>query len=330
MSDHENIEGESDSERDDWGEGLHQAHDKLFGTTFETPENTAALLKAKLPAALVAAFNWGSLRLRPGSFVAPDFRRAHTDLLFSVELDGRDALVYILFEHQSTRNPRLHLRLVHYMHCIWTRLESEYPWPAKLPPILPVVLSQNAVRWDVPERLSELLDIPEGLAEPLRPFVPDFVYHHIQLAGMDYESIPGTSAGVFVLRAMKAERLGELLADPVWDEALIVDAPPQIMEMVLRYIIGGEVDRRAFEARIKKIANPEIRSRAMTLAQVYRQEGRKEGRQEGILEALGIRFGSVPEGLAEAVRMVEDDDRLRALHRDAIACATLEEFSAGL
>ena len=50
MSDHENSGSEPD---DGSGDALHQAHDKLFGTTFESPENTAALLAAEFPAALM-------------------------------------------------------------------------------------------------------------------------------------------------------------------------------------------------------------------------------------------------------------------------------------
>lgn len=122
---------------------------------------------------------------------------------------------------------------------------------------------------------------------------------------------------------MKADRLGELLADPVWDESLIAEVPPRILEMVLRYVLGGELDRTAFEARKKRLANPEIQSKAMTLAQACLQEGRQEGPQkvgqEDIVEAFEIRFGEFPDGLAEAVRLVDNEARLRDLLRGPFA-----------
>ncbi len=72
----------------------------------------------------------------------------------------------------------------------------------------------------------------------------------------------------------------------------------------------------------------------MTLAQRYHQDGRQEGRheahQEGILDALAVRFECVPEGLKEAVLQIQDDAKLRDLHRAAIRCGTLEEFAAEL
>jgi hypothetical protein len=309
---------------------LHQPHDKLFAATFGVPENAAGLLRSTLPADLSAVIDWDSLRLEPGSFVDSRFRQSHSDLLFSAAVAGRETFLYVLFEHQSTRDPRLPLRLLTYMLRVWDRFDRLHPHPRKLPAILPVVLSQNAEIWDVPERLVELLDLPDELSGTFHPYIPDFGYRHLQLAGMTYEEIPGTSAGIFVLRAMKAERLGALLEDVVWEEDLLIQVPPELFEMVLRYILGRDIDRGAFETRLNKIGNPQIRSKAMTLAQVYRQEGRQEGlqkgRQEDIIEALDLRFGSSPKTVRDAIFAIEDEEKLRILLRGAIQSASIEQF----
>jgi hypothetical protein len=72
----------------------------------------------------------------------------------------------------------------------------------------------------------------------------------------------------------------------------------------------------------------------MTLAQQYHQEGRQRGRhlglQDGVLFALELRFGNVPEGLAEAVRQVREEEKLRDLHRAAIREGSLEAFAQSL
>jgi len=337
MASNESSEGEPTGDNTG-SESLHQPHDKLFAATFGVPENAAALLRAKLPADLAAAIEWDSLRLEPGSFVDSRFRQSHTDLLFSATIGDGETLLYVLFEHQSTRDARLPLRLLSYMVRVWDRYDRRHPQSQKLPPILPVVLSQNAELWEVPESLGELLDLPDALIETLRPYIPDFRYRHLQLAGMDYEDIPGTSSGIFVLRAMKAERLGSLLEDPVWEEELLLRVPPELFEMVLRYLLCREIDRDAFEARVNLLGDTQIRSKAMTLAQVYRQEGHLEGRQEGlqkgrqegVLDALVLRFGAVPDGVRGSVFSVNDDSKLRALLRAAIQCASIEEFSAQL
>lgn len=318
-------------------EDIQQPHDKLFKVTFGDPLNAAALLRAELPEALSAAIDWESLRPEQGSFVDTKFQSAQADLLFSAKAGGRETMLYVLFEHQSTRDPRMVFRLLRYMSRIWEDLSRRLPWPAKLPPILPVVLFQNAEVWDVPESLAELLDIPLELGDEFRPFVPDFMCRMLQLAGMDYDEIPGTKAGVFVLRAMKAERLGALLDDTVWENELIVQVPPEIFHMVLRYILGADVDRAGFEDRVRRIGNRKLRKDAMTLAQVYRQEGRQEGRQEAILalqeavlDILRDRFQQVADGLVESVGETGDLKKLRALLRSAASCSDLEDFAKGL
>ncbi|NLT72279.1 MAG: Rpn family recombination-promoting nuclease/putative transposase, partial [Verrucomicrobiaceae bacterium] len=267
-------------------EPLHQPHDKLFTTTFGVPENAAAFIQATLPETLTSRLDWSGLLPMPGSFVDSRYRRSHSDLLFSVPLEGREVLLYILFEHQSTRDPWLSLRLLRYMVNIWDDSQRRHPDAEKLPPILPVVLSQNAESWASAPSILELLDIPEDFpdefVEILRRYVPDFSHIHLQLAGMDYEEIPGTPAGIYVLRAMKAERLGKLLDEAVWDEALMSATPRDLVMMVLRYIQGRTVDIESFEAKVEGIRNTRLRRDAMTVAEQYRQQGLQEGLQEGL------------------------------------------------
>jgi hypothetical protein len=68
----------------------------------------------------------------------------------------------------------------------------------------------------------------------------------------------------------------------------------------------------------------------MTLAQSIREEGREEGMRQAIRSLLEVRFQVVPAGLIEEVGLVREMERLEALHRHAIRCASLEEFAVGL
>ncbi len=113
-------------------------------------------------------------------------------------------------------------------------------------------------------------------------------------------------------------------------EHVILRVPRRVLQLVLRYILGTDLDRESFEARVAKLNDPGTRSAAMTLAQHYRQEGRQEGRQEYILEVLAIRFGRIPEGMGEAVHGIEDDATLQKLLRTAIQCQSLEAFAQAI
>jgi predicted transposase/invertase (TIGR01784 family) len=313
-------------------ESLHQPHDKLFKGAFGDPATAAAFLRWEIPAALSSAIDWERLRLEPGSFVDSHYRQSESDLLFSAPVgDGdSDCFIYLLFEHQLASDPWIGLRLLRYQVRIWEAWRKGHPDSTRLPVILPVVLAQNAEVWKISARFSSLLDIPASHAADVSEFIPDFTFRLIQLAGLEFEAIRGTPAGILTLRVMKAERLSKLLDDVVWDEALFLRVPQEMIELLVRYILDADIDKTDFDRKVMTVTNPDLRSNAMTLAQQFRQEGRQEGRQEDVIEVLDIRFGEVPQGLKEAILGIREEIALRALHRAAVQAASLEDFSRSL
>ena len=73
----------------------------------------------------------------------------------------------------------------------------------------------------------------------------------IQLAEIPFEAIAGTPVGIMILRTLKAERSGDLLADPVWDESLLDLIPRLIFEMLLRYILRADIVKDHFANKLK-------------------------------------------------------------------------------
>ncbi len=166
-------------------------HDALFKSVFEQPEHAAAELQHVLPTELVAAIDWRTLALEPGSFVDEDLAERHTDLLFSAQA-GERVLVYLLFEHQSTMDAAMPLRLLRYMVRIWTRhLETQPGQP--LPLIIPALLAQVPGGWTVPRRFSAMFSAP---AQELgNAVLPEFAYavddlHRISDDGLRSRALP--------------------------------------------------------------------------------------------------------------------------------------------
>ena len=72
-------------------------HDAVFKAVFEQPEHAAAELQHVLSADLVAAIDWSSLALEPGSFVDEELADQHSDLvedLVATLLDHLFAIAY--------------------------------------------------------------------------------------------------------------------------------------------------------------------------------------------------------------------------------------------
>ena len=311
-------------------EAIHNPHDKLFKAGFGDPATAAAFLREELPAGVASLIDWSALRPEPGTFVDSHYRHSESDLLFSAPLAGKPCLVYLLFEHQIKEEAMLALRLLRYMVRIWEAHLKKHPESRALPVILPVVLAHNAVAWKLAPNFASIIDLPPGEGGAMAPFIPDFVFRLIQLADLPWERIRGNPEVVMILRVMKAERASQLLGDDVWDEALMARLSRALLDLLMRYILEAGIDKSAFERRVLSVATPEIRTIAMTIAQQIRQEGRQEGRQDDILEALELRFGTVPEGMAATLRGIHDDNRLRTLLRAAIRAASLEDFTKAL
>ena len=293
---------------------LHQPHDKLFVHGFSDPVNTAALLKTQVPAEIAARIDWSALSLQSGSFIDSQFRKTQTDLLFATTFSSKPCRFHLLFEHQSSHDPLMALRLLIYKTRIWDAFLKEHPGE-RLPVILSCVLAQNARKWEVPQRFDSLLELPEEEAEILRPYIPDFTFGMLQLADMPFESLPGTPAGILILRVLKAERVDQLLNDAVWDESLITQVPLPVFEFLLRYILAADIDKNQFMTKVRHIQNPATRQNAMSLAQQLRLEGRQEGRQEmGAVLALRQIQRKFPLILQKAEPLVRqlDEEKLLA------------------
>ena len=120
-------------------------HDALFKSVFQHPENAVTELQHVLAPEPVSAIDWATLKLEPGSFVDEKFAYEHSDLLFSADArgSGERVLVYVLFEHQSTAEPKMALRLLSYMVRIWERFSDDEK-NKKSP--LPLIVIEAAAR----------------------------------------------------------------------------------------------------------------------------------------------------------------------------------------
>jgi predicted transposase YdaD len=326
------------------------AHDRLFRAGLSNPAAAAAFLIDRLPPEVAARIDWATLKLEPGSFVDPDLRLSESDLLFSAKADGRNIAIYVLFEHQSTRDPYLPMRLLRYMVRIWHRWEQNPDNRPPYPQIVSTVLAQNGSVWNVDPTLSSLFSFT-GPDDPMRRYLPDFLYELIQLAALPFDAIRSTPDGILALRVLKAERSGELLTDPIWDEELLAKVLIDTFHLIVSYMYSRDsVDNDALFHKIKSIGSEPHRTAAMTLAQKLRQDGIQEGiktgelkgredgrmeertdsRRQSVLEALALRFGPIPNALRDSLNAIADPEKLRALHRAAIVSDSLEAFASSL
>jgi predicted transposase/invertase (TIGR01784 family) len=277
-------------------------HDKFFKAVFSGIEHARSELVSVLPPAVVRAVDWTSLTLISGEHTdAVGGESLESDLLFTARLEDAPALLYLLFEHQSSVDRTMPFRLLRYMTRVWERFAKDAP-SERLPIIIPLVLHHGERGWTAATQFRDLLEVPEQLAETLAPFIPDFTYVLDDLCKLDDDALRGRAltdlarvALLIMQRCRESKDPGAILRP--WAQTLVgvLTAPNgrEALRLVARYT--AEVSDAEPEPIFDFFAElgPEAKEIFMTTADRLRERGIVEGHSRGIAEGriLGIAEG---------------------------------------
>lgn len=292
-------------------------HDALFRHAFEQLANAEGLLRALLPAELVAVVDWSTLALREGSHVDAALGGLESDLVFSARAGERAVLFYVLVEHQSSSDPMMVSRLWRYVTAVWEAWMRDHPSSKRLPPVIPIVVYHGARRWSAARCISELIeDVPLGSERD--ELVPRFTYILDDLTALSPEELRARALPAFaslVLWALHnaprrsfAKTVG--LFRDLFDALLASPGGAEALGAILRYlsIVTGTDEKHVIDDVLARLSE-HVQERAMSLYDRFIQEGeakglakgKAEGKAEGLLEGrraillklLALKFGSV-------------------------------------
>jgi predicted transposase YdaD len=294
-------------------------HDRLFHHVFGNPLHAAGELRTILPSEVVERIDWSTLEPLPARFVDLALREVRSDVLFRVRLDGREVLLYLLLEHQSSPDPKMPLRLLEYVVRIWTQYWREHPGAHSLPAVIPMVLHHSARGWTAPTSLRELIDLDDPTFGLLARHIPVFELLLDDISFQEDRALRARAMSDFGRLTLLCLKQLPRSADAVADLSRWFD----LCAAVLGAIDGGSAflaiarytlattetkpsDLRAFARQL----GPKAEEILMTGEQMLREEGHVEGRAEGrlegradvLLEILSKRFGELTPAVVTRVR----------------------------
>jgi predicted transposase YdaD len=267
---------------------LHNPHDKLFKHLLGDKENAASFLRNNLPQSLLSRLDLDRLEVLQASFVDSQYVQSEADLLFSVGVAGVPGFIYVLFEHQSSPDPLILLRLLSYMVRVWRLYTRQNPAARSLPVIIPLVLFHGPTGWQGPLDFHSLFDPSLG---DLAPYTPDFRIKLFDLSASSKDSIAGNGAvrmTAAVLGALgKADFLNRIAKSfQALDELAGAPDFPRYFEILFRYILDVyDIPKQNLMDLATQSIGKGITEAVMTTYEQIKQEGRLEGRQEGEIEA---------------------------------------------
>ncbi|MDR1229368.1 MAG: Rpn family recombination-promoting nuclease/putative transposase [Azoarcus sp.] len=257
------------------------SHDAIFKKFLSHPETARDFLSIHLPSPLRALCDLGTLRPEPASFVEPELRAAHSDILYSLRTTRGDGYVYCLIEHQSTPDPLMAFRLMQYsLRAMRAHLDKGHK---QLPLVIPVLFYHGQVS---PYPYST--DWLDGFAasEPARdlyssPFplidvtiIPDDkILTHRRMALLE-----------LVQKHIRQRDMMELLEQFTQLLSLHTITHEQL-EAFLHYVLqagntanpGGFVEQLAYRL-------PDYKENMMTIAEQLEQIGLEKGLEKGRME----------------------------------------------
>ena len=201
--------------------------------------------------------------------------------------------MYLLFEHQSTPEPKMALRLLSYMVSIWERF-SDAAKKAPLPLIVPAVLSQVAGGWKAPTRFSGLFSPNLGLLADV--VLPDFSYAVDDLRQTDDAGLKEREVALqarLALWLMRDARNSALLLQRLVDWADELESLARMpggeraLAPLLRYVADVSPDLQLEQFRVILAGRaPTAESITMTIAEQLRAEGKAQGVAEGVAQGV--------------------------------------------
>ena len=126
---------------------LAQPHDATFKKLFGEIEIAKDVIEKNLPKEVLDQLDMDTLKKLDGSFINEKLEETFSDILYGVEIDGKDAYVSLLFEHKSYIDKQGIFQVAGYVIDAWRKMVEENK--KELPIIIPIIVYQGRDRKSV-------------------------------------------------------------------------------------------------------------------------------------------------------------------------------------
>ena len=144
---------------------MHTIHDSGYKKLFSNKTIFRQLLETFVPEAWVNEIDFEHCETIDKSFVSDHYKETESDLIYKVQLRGRDAYLIILLEFQSTVDRFMVLRVLNYLTNFYMDYVESQEGVTLLPPVFPIVLYNGDRHWTSPVTFTDLIQNHHLLGE---------------------------------------------------------------------------------------------------------------------------------------------------------------------
>ena len=241
------------------------------------------MLRSHLPAEILACCDFDTLCLEPTSYIEPDLRPHLLDVLYSIQIEGEAAFIYVLIEPQHKPLRLMPLRMIRYTLAPLKEFADKHGDTAKLPVVIPLILySGPHSPYPFSTDLFECFADPELARKTL-----------LQPKLIDLSIIPDADLkthghSAFLELALKHVRDRDIL-NLAYDIVELLQAYPltsDLFKHLLNYLVGsGESENYdEFLNVIKDQSAAKYKETTMTIAEQLENRGFQKGIHAGIVQ----------------------------------------------
>jgi recombination-promoting nuclease RpnB len=259
---------------------IHKPHDSLFRNYLSNLKRVKTFFKIYLPADIKSVCDFSTLKLESGSFVEKNLRQYFSDILYSVQIDGEQAYVYPLIEHQTTPKRMTPFQIFGYVYGVMKQhLDKGYP---DLPVVVPILYYRGKV---TPYPYTGNLFNCFGKQKELAKVVYSRPYSIIDVASLSDDEIR-THEDIAILEfAQKYSALNQDIQD--WAENIVEELKKGYLSseqcQTLLYYIFRDTDTRDVRQLLARLKNiPTYGEDIMSVAQKLEEQGLQKGLHQGL------------------------------------------------
>jgi len=268
-----------------------QVHDSLVRSYLRIDNTADEFFATCLPKEIAETFKPSSLKPKRARIVDRNFDWTEPDDVLRVTVRWTREPAILLFEHQSTVDPTMALRMSRNADRLRDQALADNPGRRTLPVVIPLVLAHAQSRWSAPLGLVDLMRGHDAVPGRLLALLPAQTYFLFDLRAHTYEQIMGLNASAslrlffLVLRYWKDRKLAALMEgwQPLVEAVESEDHGAQVLEILETHLM--KVRNMSLETTKRypwrPAKHPDEGPMLNSPAWNWRDEGYKEGIEQG-------------------------------------------------
>ncbi len=312
---------------------IRKPHDSFFKQLMTDPVLIKDFIKSVLPKDLVKFFDLDSLKIIDTEKTNRKYKKYYLDISAECKLQDKDSEVYIVFEHKSYADKLTLIQILNYFSVVW---EEDLRAGRNPKPIIPIIFYHGKAKFGLPVKFSEYFNV----SKKLKKYLLDFEVQLFDTNAYENEELLKFSDNMYLIASLLMfknifKNIDEM--KPVLKRTLEIETEKGML--ILDYfLMARDIKEDELNELIKEIGGDKMPSLAQRWLEQGKQEGLQQGLQQGlhkglqqgihqtIIEAIELKFGTVPEKTKEMITNIYDNDKLKSILKIILQAETIDEL----